>query len=41
MKNYKIETSLVDPERPKARANETGFGIVIFNFNSREKLSVV
>ena len=31
MKNFKIKTSFVRPEGPKAWANKTGFNFMIFN----------
>ena len=30
MKNYKIKTSIINPEGPKAQDNKTGINIMIF-----------
>ena len=38
MYNYKIETSFVSPEMPKALAKKTSFNIMIVYFYIRRKL---
>ena len=41
MKNYKINTRFVRPERPKARANKTGIDYNNFYFSIQGKLSLI
>ncbi len=41
MCNYKIETSFVGPEMPKAWANKTFIDIMIIHFYIHRKLDVV
>ena len=38
---YKIKTSFVSHEMPKARANKTGFDIMIVHFYIRRKLDII
>ena len=40
MFNYKIKTSFVSPEMPNARANKTGFNIMVVIFTFVENSTV-
>ena len=41
MYKYKIKTSFVRPEMPKARVIKTGFNIMIVNIYIRRKLDII
>ena len=41
MYNKKIKTYIVSPEMPKARANKTGFNIMIVHFYIRRELDII
>ncbi len=41
MYNNKIKSSFVSPEIPKARANKTGFNIMIVHLYINRKLDII
>ncbi len=41
MYNFKIKTSFVGPEKPKARSYKTGLKTMIAHLNIRRKLDII